>query len=634
MKAKGITIGMLALFFAFTVLVTASSANISGAIYTSLGDGTGVNTNQYDYKCDVFLNGGPPPNASCDKGHGLPDGCYVYQVTAPPGGGQNETLLSQDSITRRFIKVSGGFFVHDDRTCAAAAAGLRDCFTPPLTDDDCGDTCDTCFVNNTGNGEKGHDAGIGKCSADISGNISARLMPFADTPNNGGVYKVYATRFADLDGILTGDYDNTCGGVFGFIHDNSKTDNFKVTVSAPPPQEPKGAITIFKFCDANANGILDPVNNENNLGLLGWEMSLNPDPNKCSGPTTADGLLYCSNLDPTDSPFLVTETFQAGFSHTATCVDGFCGYCSITTTTPCNINDDCLPDGGTCMPNPVNPASITITGSETHIVDFGNVGLSEINGRKFSDLNGNGSDDSEPGIAGVKILLYDAEENVIDCRVTSSEQGKEGTYSFTGLLPGTYTAAEVKPSGTIATTPTSCEEVLTVDTEPNGEGVISCAGTDAGCSFGNVCLGAGGGLTLGYWSNKNGQGRITDGDLSFLRGLNLKGPGCNDFNPATKTQLKNWLLSATATNMSYMLSAQLAAMELNVRHGVSPDAFVYAPGCGNFITISVLMNAANTELQNCGLNRSYQECLKNALDNANNNKNFVVACPNFGATCP
>ena len=34
--------------------------------------------------------------------------------------------------------------------------------------------------------------------------------------------------------------------------------------------------------------------------------------------------------------------------------------------------------------------------------------------------------------------------------------------------------------------------------------------------------------------------------------------------------------------MSYMLSAQLAAMELNVEAGfVDPDAIVYAPGLGD-----------------------------------------------------
>lgn len=95
------------------------------------------------------------------------------------------------------------------------------------------------------------------------------------------------------------------------------------------------------------------------------------------------------------------------------------------------------------------------------------------------------------------------------------------------------------------------------------------------------------------------------------------------------TAFRNWLLSATATNMAYMLSAQLAAMELNVEAGfVNGGALVYAPGTNSanglgFTTISDLMAEANAELTLHGIAlagdswRSYQEALKNALDKAN-----------------
>jgi hypothetical protein len=43
------------------------------------------------------------------------------------------------------------------------------------------------------------------------------------------------------------------------------------------------------------------------------------------------------------------------------------------------------------------------------------------------------------------------------------------------------------------------------------------AGGTATISFGNVCLGPGGGLTLGFWSNKNGQALISAADLTALR---------------------------------------------------------------------------------------------------------------------
>jgi hypothetical protein len=72
---------------------------------------------------------------------------------------------------------------------------------------------------------------------------------------------------------------------------------------------------------------------------------------------------------------------------------------------------------------------------------------------------------------------------------------------------------------------------------------------------------------------------------------------------------------------------------------VNGAALVSAPGCGNtglnnqFITINDLMAAAEASLAAHGYtpsgdaNRAYQECLKNALDDANNNKNFVQGSP-------
>jgi hypothetical protein len=91
--------------------------------------------------------------------------------------------------------------------------------------------------------------------------------------------------------------------------------------------------------------------------------------------------------------------------------------------------------------------------------------------------------------------------------------------------------------------------------------------------------------------------------------------------------------------MAYMLSAQLAAMELNVNNGkVSGGSIIYAPGTTSansfgFASVSAVMAEANTELGlhgyvvASGPTRTYQEALKNALDKANNNLNFVQSGP-------
>ena len=166
--------------------------------------------------------------------------------------------------------------------------------------------------------------------------------------------------------------------------------------------------------------------------------------------------------------------------------------------------------------------------------------------------------------------------------------------------------------------------------------------------FGNVCLGFGGGKTLGFWSNKNGATQINDGgsaasELALLTGLCLVNGDGSAFDPTTVASLQSWLLNAKATNMANMLSAQLAAMALNVEAAfVVGGSYVYAPGCGtggsDFIKIDDLITDANAELCADGntpagdLNRARQECLKNALDKANNNVNFVQTDPrNCGA---
>ena len=169
-------------------------------------------------------------------------------------------------------------------------------------------------------------------------------------------------------------------------------------------------------------------------------------------------------------------------------------------------------------------------------------------------------------------------------------------------------------------------------------------------TFGNVCVGAGGGFTLAYWSNRNGQQLETRNDFAALTALNLvTGQGtAQDFTATlaqNKTLLNQFLLGANTTNMANMLSAELATMKLNVLHGfVNGSALVYAPGlstCGTvtglnslgFISINDLMTAANQSLLDHPLtqagspDRACQETLKNALNDANNNKSFVQSSP-------
>lgn len=217
-----------------------------------------------------------------------------------------------------------------------------------------------------------------------------------------------------------------------------------------------------------------------------------------------------------------------------------------------------------------------------------------------------------------------------DWKVGISDISSDPYYTEVTVLvgPGDYSVNEFMPVETnwMATTPSPVTATVDADATTTVE-------------FGNVCVGAGGGLTLGFWSNRNGQALFGADDLALMGSLNLRNANGTAFNPASYSSFKSWLLSATATNMAYMLSAQLAAMELNVLNGkVSGTALVYAPGATSanglgYATINALMAEADASLGTdgytvaSGATRSYQEALKNALDRANNNLNFVQGTP-------
>jgi hypothetical protein len=257
-----------------------------------------------------------------------------------------------------------------------------------------------------------------------------------------------------------------------------------------------------------------------------------------------------------------------------------------------------------------------------------------ISGVKCYDANLTGQCSGNPGIQGWRIILYGAASN-------NTTTDSLGHYSFINLTSGTYGVCEVIPTNaTPVWLPTTATNYPNLGVPPD----------QTHKDFGNVCLGSGGGLTLGFWSNKNGQAILLANDTAWrtlLNGSNLRTANGSIYLvpvlPATfstaYSNFRTWLLNATATNMAYMLSAQLAAMELNVQFGnVSGASNVYAPGCGNkglnnnFITVADLMAAAVKELGLHGSTpssgsgsqyRAYQQCLKNALDAANNNNSFI-----------
>lgn len=235
---------------------------ISGAIYTSVVDGSTVNANLYQHKADVYLNGGPPLNAPCSAG-GLDDADYFFQVTSPDG----KKLLSQDKVFERKFRVSGGVV--------------------------------TQYLGTT------HGVGTGNCP----GAISIQLVPYADTPNNGGVYKVWVTRVSDYVRYcpVAARGKKDCG-LAGFVPGNTKTDNFRVRNTGGTSTR-TGNLIVSKYYDANANGAWDA----GELPLADWPMTVTPNVTPATQPTGQMGQAFWTEVRPGD--YVVQEGEPTEPSH-------------------------------------------------------------------------------------------------------------------------------------------------------------------------------------------------------------------------------------------------------------------------------------------------------------------------------
>ena len=169
----------VAIIMFFIIPSVVMAAPVTGAIFTTLIDGSAVDHNIYSSKEDVYLNGGPgAANGPCSAA-GLPNGVYYFQVTDPSG----KYLLSPitESPEERKVLVNGGKIIE------YLGSKLHPWW---------------------------HRTSLGKCG------ITVQLYPFHDTPNPGGEYKVWMTPAVS---------DPTGKPVFGgvFIPSKSKTDNFK-----------------------------------------------------------------------------------------------------------------------------------------------------------------------------------------------------------------------------------------------------------------------------------------------------------------------------------------------------------------------------------------------------------------------
>jgi hypothetical protein len=608
-------------------LFVASASGTTGAAFTSINstvdnpggtltlclNGNGDNNcNQYTDKSYVWLNGGP-------QAASFADGTYFFAVLSPGGQPTPNDAGTVPDAGATPKNLSDNFDAYTDRTFTVSGGAMSY--------------------------SGGHDKDLA--------NNKIRLMPYSNTLNPGGVYIMAICQYDPSDPSTYPAAPSTC-----------KYDAFKIrTGSLPPPNEVGSCFSGTKYRDDNKNGQMD----DGEIGLQGWTITIDPTPGSTPGDdatTTTDRSGNWSWCEPSHATsdgsisYTISETLQNGWRQTGNTVDqtivlGGASVVLNSTTTPPYTYTVSVPTNANASADGLNFGNIpqgTVFGAKYYDAQGGTVGVLNLAGiGPFTAL--------DALISGWHISQAGDTSNAL---TTGSSGTDPNGYpdNFTETLdPGTYTFAEVQATnGWVQTGNTTKQGTTTGNaavtlnsnktysvTIPNDQ-----PSTVSGLYFGNVCLRGGGGLTLGFWSNKNGQALEIAADFTMLTVLNLRNAnGSNrDFTDTlahNKSALNTWLLSASATNMAYMLSAQLAAMELNVAHGfVSPTALIYAPGTtsadvNGFATVAGIMAEANTSLGLSGTTvaasatRSYQEALKNALDKANNNLNFVQSSV---STCP
>ena len=390
---------------------TPAFANLSGAISATMFDGSRVASNVFSTKFDVFLSGGAGPNAPA-AAQGLTEGWYVYQVTDPTG----RTLLSPGPVgNRRFHANSHGFI--DD------VKGLNPC--PD------GVSCEPLTGNYT---------------VEVDGQsftaLTVHLGGYGNTPDPGGVYKVWAMLESDFLAANGGEsalaLSDPPAHVHGFIPTKSKMESFKVGGNA------EQRLKVQQFCDANANGSWDAGESE----ISSW-------PIKIVGPNSA-------TYDPVFTK--VDMISQASGTWSISQAEAPLGDTRSWKVTALRV------DAAAKTANRQTAVRNAGRTGEEHTVVFGNVPLGTIVAHKFHDKNCNQVQDAgEQDVSGFRFQLRGTSGAAAGFQRTATSNAN-GLANFEGLLPGTYVLTEQPRDGWLATTPTQKQIVLRTwsdgDTDP------------------------------------------------------------------------------------------------------------------------------------------------------------------------
>ena len=340
---------------------------------------------------------------------------------------------------------------------------------------------------------------------------------YVASPQNAGTPATDSNNGAGTTVVIAGNDDNTID--FGFFS--------------------HGSIGNFVWNDVNANGIQD----SGEPGIAGVTVTLS---NGATTTTNAAGAYSFTNLAP--GTYTVTVATPAGY-----------------VASPTGAGTPGTDSNG-------SGTSVAIAGNTDDTIDFGFYKLGAIGNFVWNDVNANGIQDAgEAGIAGVTVKL-----NTGATTTTSAS----GAYSFTNLVPGTYTVTVVLPTGYVAS-PSNVGTDRTIDSNGSGSTVVIAGNTDNTIDFGLHTTATGfttytqggwgavprGGnpaqILVSNWTTVYGAAGVTIGGTRTLKFTSAL--GVQNFLPQGGTPA---VLGASATNPTTsaagVFAGQVLALQLSV----------------------------------------------------------------------
>ena len=244
---------------------------------------------------------------------------------------------------------------------------------------------------------------------------------------------------------------------------NTPTNTPTPTVTNTPTPVP-GTINGTAFDDLDGNGARDP--GEPGIGNITVSLLNATNTVIATTTTAADGSYQFTSVVP--GTYTVRETDPTGY---------------ISTTT--------------------NTAPITLPPAGTSIANFGDQQLGSVSGTVFNDPNGSGVRDlGEGGLGAVTLTLIDA---TTGASVATTTTAADGSYSFTGVAPGSYRVQETDPNGYVSTT----SNLVPISVASGGSPIVN---------FGDQALGTVGGTVF---DDLNGNG-VQDLGEPGIAGVTVK----------------------------------------------------------------------------------------------------------------